>query len=185
MSTTPRSSRAAAVGSGGASESAEMTATPSAPARMVSAALPASIPAMAQSGKLPARRRNDLRDARKPGEPDRLVGIVLRGRDVDPADTDIVEQFDRRGLRPRNRVDREPDDRIAAQQAPRIRNRHVALPDMHAVGTRHQRHVDTIVDHQRHPKRRERRLDRAGALDHHAGVARLVAELHQGRSALG
>ena len=56
---------------------------------------------------------------------------------------------------------------------------------MHAVGACRQRHIDAIVDHQRHAERRERRLDGARALDHDARVALLVAQLHQRRAALG
>src|SRR5258707_8348746 len=56
-STTPRSCRAAARGSS-LSESAEITATPSAPAAMTSPALRASIPAMAHSGNSGERLRN-------------------------------------------------------------------------------------------------------------------------------
>src|SRR6516162_4483050 len=53
-STMPRKVRAAAAGSG-ASDSAEITATPSAPAAMTGAALPASMPAMPQTGSFGAR----------------------------------------------------------------------------------------------------------------------------------
>ena len=55
-STTPRKSCAAVPGSA-ASDSAEITATPSAPAAITSAALPAVMPAMAQIGNSGSRAR--------------------------------------------------------------------------------------------------------------------------------
>ena len=70
------------------------------------------------------------------------------------------------------------------EQPPRILDRHVGLPDMHAVGACNHRHIDAVVDHQRHAERRERRLDGAGALDHDAGVALLIPQLHQCCAAL-
>ena len=87
--------------------------------------------------------------ARKPATPIGAEVVVLRGRAVDAADADIVEQIERRGLRLLHGLDAEPDDRGLAEQPPRIGRRHVVLPDMHAVGFGRERHVDAVVDQQR------------------------------------
>ena len=39
-----------------------------------------------------------------------------------------------------------PMMRLRAEQAPRILDRHVVLPDMHAVGAGGERDVDAVVD---------------------------------------
>ena len=54
---------------------------------------------------------------------------------------------------------------------------------MHAVGLRRERHVDPVVDQERHAERHERRLHRARGLDHGARIAALVPELNQCRAA--
>ena len=133
-SMTARSSRAAACGSG-ASDSAEITATPSAPAAIVAAALDASMPAMAQIGKL--RRRGGETPRRSARDRPAPIGGLGLSFDVvanTPPIADVVEKIDRRGLGLRDRLDREPDDRPRAEQPARVRDRHVVLADMHAVG---------------------------------------------------
>ena len=162
-----RSSRAAALGSG-ASDSAEITATPSAPAAMTSAALLASMPAMPQVGRSAFARAERRDDAREAGNADRRIGIVLRGRGEDAADADIVEQIDRRGLRLRDGLDRSPMIASGPSSRRASCDRHVVLADMHAVGARRERDVDAVVDQERHAERRQRRLDGARALDHGA-----------------
>ena len=67
-STISRSPAAAAAGSG-ASDNAEMTATPSAPAAITAAALPASMPAMPHSGSCGARRRSTAATRENPSVP--------------------------------------------------------------------------------------------------------------------
>ncbi len=84
-----------------------------------------------------------------------------------------------------NRLDRQADDRVRPEQGPRIFDRHVVRPDMHAVGAGGERHVDAVVDDERHRERRQRRLDRAGRRDHRPRFAALVAQLQQSRPALG
>ena len=69
-STTRSISRAAARGSG-ASDSAEITETPSAPASITGAALPALMPAMPQVGKSGLAPMQRLDDARHAGDADR------------------------------------------------------------------------------------------------------------------
>ena len=86
--------------------------------------------------------------------------------------------------RERHLVDREPDDGAGAEQPPRVFGGHVVLPDMHAVGAGGERHIDPVVDEERHCGR-QRGLDRARALDHRAGLAHLVAQLHERRAARG
>ncbi len=64
----PRKPRAAAAGSG-VSDSAEITAMPSAPASMTAEALFASIPAMPATGSFGERARNTAMMRAKPGGP--------------------------------------------------------------------------------------------------------------------
>ena len=71
----------------------------------------------------------------------------------------------------------------ASEQEPRIGRRHVVLADMHAVGFRSERNVDAIVDEQRDALGLQHGLERARLLDHGAGRAMLVAQLHQRRAA--
>jgi hypothetical protein len=52
---------------------------------------------------------------------------------------------------------------------------------MHAGRSRRERHIDPIIDDERHAERRQRGLERAGLLDHASGVVHLVAQLHQRR----
>ena len=124
-------------------------------------------------------------NAREAVDANRRLLLVLRRGRVDSADTDIVDEFHRRGFRQRHGVDRQPDDCLRAQQPPRIRGRHVGLPDMGAVGIGGERHVDAIVDQERHVERRERCLDGTRGLDHRPGFAALVAQLHERRAAGG
>ncbi len=182
-STMPRNVRAAAAGSG-ASDNAEMTATPSAPAAITSAALLASTPAMPQTGSFALRRFNTLDDARQPGGPDRRFLLLFRQRDIDAARADIVDQIDRRGFGFGHRFDRQADDRAGPAKPPRIRDRHVVRPEMHAVGAGGERHIDAIVDDEGDAERRQRFFDRSRRLDHGAGFAVLVAQLNERRAAL-
>ena len=182
-STTPRNARAAACGSAW-SESAEMTATPSAPAAMASPALLASMPAMPHNGKCRRPPAENIGDARQTRRSDRRIGIVLRGGREHAADADVIEEIDRRRLGLRHRLDRKSDDRAGTEEPPSILDRHVLLSHMDAVGAGGERNVDAVVDEQRNVERRERLLDGAGALDHGAGVAALVAKLDQRRTAL-
>ena len=46
-----------------------------------------------------------------------------------------------------------------------------------------QRHVDAIVDDQRHAERRQRRVERSGELDEGPRAGRLLAQLHGGDAA--
>jgi hypothetical protein len=59
------------------SESAEITATPSAPAAIASPALLRSIPAMAQSGNVGERRRNTATMRANPSGPIGGLGLSL------------------------------------------------------------------------------------------------------------
>ncbi len=151
--------RAAAAGSG-ASDNAEMTATPSAPAPITSAALLASMPAMPHTGNSRRAAVQHADDTRQPGGTDRRVLLLLRQRDIDAAAADIVDQLDRRGLGLGHALDRQADHRARPEQAARILDRHVVRPEMHAVGAGGERHIDAIVDDQRHAERRQRLFDR-------------------------
>ncbi len=126
---------------------------PSAPAAITSAALLASMPAIAPTGMPGARARMTpaMRRASRPA--DRRLGIVLRrGRDT----------------RRRCRHSRGPSSgalsacatvlidspmiALAAEQTPRIRDRHVVPADMHAVGAGRERDIDAVVDQERHAR---------------------------------
>ena len=74
---------------------------------------------------------------------------MLRGRGVDAADPDVIDDIQRRDSRLLGGLDRKPDQRVAAEQAARVIGRHIVLADMDAVGPRRERHVDAIVDDQR------------------------------------
>ena len=79
---------------------------------------------------------------------DRRTRIVLgRGR-KHTADAGIIEKIDRRRLGLGDGLDRQPDDRITAQQPPRILDRHVLLPDMDAIGPGCERNIDAVIDEQ-------------------------------------
>ena len=135
-----------------------------------------------QDGRTPPQNG---RDARKPFRTDWRLCLFLRCGRVDIADARIVDALDRRGFRLGNRTDRKSDDRRRTEQTARIGSRHVVLADMHAVGAGGQRHVDAIIDHERHLKRRERGLDRACLLHHRPRFPTLITQLDQGRSAGG
>src|SRR6185312_6060442 len=124
-------------------------------------------------------RTDRLHDGAQAGDADRRTGVVLGGRRIDATDGDVVEMLKRSGLGLLDGLDAQPDDGRAAEQQPRIGCRHVVLPDMHAVGFGGERHVDAVIDQQRHTGRRERRLQGARLLDHGARAAKLVAQLHQ------
>src|SRR5581483_9270794 len=79
-STTPSNSRAAASGSR-AIDKAEMTDTPSAPASITAAALPALMPAMPQVGKPGLRRCSASMTRARPARP---IGAFLVALDVVP-----------------------------------------------------------------------------------------------------
>ena len=51
---------------------------------------------------------------------------------------------------------------------------------MHAVGPRRERHIDPVVDDERHAEWRERGLQGARLFDHVSSVVHLVAQLHEG-----
>src|SRR6185312_16275169 len=77
------------------------------------------------------------------------------------------------------------DERAGTEQAPRVLNRHVVLAEMHAIGSRGQRHVEAVVDDERHTKRSQRLFDGARRCDHGARLAVLVAQLHERGAAFG
>ena len=54
---------------------------------------------------------------------------------------------------------------------------------MDPVSFRSHRHIDPIVDDQRHAERCQRGLERARLRDHRGGVMHLVTQLHQRRAA--
>ena len=148
-STMPRSSCAAAFGSG-ASDRAEITATPSAPAAITSAALEPSIPAIAAIGHSRRALAHDCGDLAQAGHTDRRIGIVLRPRGEHAADRNIVEMLERRGVGLRYGLETSPMIALRAEQQPRIAGRHVVPADMNAVGLGGERDIDAIVDEQRH-----------------------------------
>ena len=169
-STMARRSRAAACGSG-ASDSAEITAMPSAPAAMTESALLASMPAMAPIGRSGSRAAHLGEDRAQAGKPDRRIRIVLGRGGEHAADADIVEMLDRGMRRLLEGLDAEPDDRMRTEQPPRILDRHVVLPQMHPVGAGRERHVGAIVDQERHAERRQPAADRPRGLHHGLGRA--------------
>ena len=95
-------------------------------------------------------------DARQALRTDRRVLLLLRQRDIDAAGADIIDQIERRGVGLGNRFDRQADDRVAAEERAGVLDRHVVGPEMHAVGFGGERHIDAIVDDERHAKRRQR-----------------------------
>ena len=147
-STISRNPRAAPAGSG-ASESAEMTATPPAPAAMTAPALPASMPAIPQNGNAGARRRSAPAMRANPSRP---IG------DSSAASTASHKRrrcrrnrrVDRRRLGRFHAFDRQADDRVRPEQAAGIVDRHVFRPEMHAIGARSERDVDAVVHHEGH-----------------------------------
>src|SRR6185437_1733676 len=124
-------------------------------------------------------------DARKPLRPDRRILLLLRQGHVNAAGTDIVDQLDRRRFGFADVLDRQADDGAGPEQPPRIGSRHVVLTEMHAVSTRRERHVDPVVDHERHGEWRQCLFDGARFVDHGARFAVLVAQLNERRTALG
>ena len=161
-----------------------MTATPSAPARDGLASIARIDTGDAAQGKARRPPAEDVGDTRETPRSDRRIGIVLRGGREHAADADVIEEIERRRLGLRHRLDRKPDDRAGTEEPPSILDRHVLLSHMHAVGAGGERNVDAVIDEQRNVERRERRLDGAGALDHGARVAALVAKLDQRRTTL-
>src|SRR5690606_23146688 len=105
----------------------------------------------------------------------RRVGIVLGLCDEDAADCDIVELVERRGLRLRNGLETQTDDRVRAEQSPRVGCRHVVLADMNTFGLRGQRDVDAVVDQQWSTGRLERGVNGTRLLNHRSRRAMLVA----------
>ena len=183
-STMPRNARAAAAGSG-VSDIAEITATPSAPAPMTAAALIASMPAMPAERQFGRAPMQGLDDAGETLRPDRGVLLLLRQRRIDAAGTHIVDQFDGRGLGLRHGFDRQADERIRSEQPPCILDRHIVRAEMNAVGSCGKRHIDTVIDDERHVERLKRRFDRPRLLDHGAGFDLLIAQLNERRAARG
>ena len=167
----------------GCIDSAEITATPSAPASITAAALLASMPAMPHTGKSVLARAQRRHDRAQAANTDRRIRIVLRGGRIDAADARIIDCLERRRIRQRHRLDRQPDDGRWPEQPPRVCGRHVVLPDMHAVGAGRERDIDAIVDHQRHAGAGEHRLNRPRLLDHAPRAPELVAQLDQRRAA--
>src|SRR4051812_48215965 len=60
----------------------------------------------------------NLGDARQTGRADRRIGIVLRGGREHTADSDVIEESERRRLGPRRGLDRKPDDCAGAEEPP-------------------------------------------------------------------
>ena len=170
----PRAARARPRAGSAASDSAEITATPSAPAAITSAGV---VGVDAGDGADRKARRSRARIAsaiaRRPSRPIGARGLSFDVVRVDAADRRRSRAD--RAARPRacaTRLDRQPDDGAAAEQPRASAGRHVVLADMHAVGAGGQRDVDAVVDEQRHAARRQRRLERARLLDHGAGRRR-------------
>ncbi len=147
------------------SDSAEMTATPSAPAAITAAAFSASMPAIPQSGKSGARFRSTSATRANPSGPIGALALLFRPGRIDAADAGIIDKRDRRRRRLRHGLDRQSDDRVRAKERPRVFGRHVIRSDMHAVGLNGERHVDTVVNDERYREWLERRLDRPRRLD--------------------
>jgi hypothetical protein len=126
--TTWRNCRAAACGSFCA-DSAEITATPSAPPATTSAALFASIPGDSAIGRSRLRARNAATIRAGPSTPIGGFGLSLRRCRIDAADPDVIELTDRRSVRLRHRLDRLPDDRLWPEQAPRVFDPHIVLSE--------------------------------------------------------
>ena len=166
--------RAAAARGSGASDSAEITATPSAPASITGAALPALMPAMAQIGKSGlARDAAPAMTRAMPAMPIGVFLVVLRGRAVDAADADIVEQIERRVARAARAVlmvspmiASGPSSRRASAGA--MSSQPMCTPSA-ADG---ERDVDAVVDHQRHAQPSAALMARARSI-----MTRVSAEL--------
>ena len=134
--------------------------------------------------ELAAGKPRPERDAREAVEPDRGFGVRLARRRKHAADAGVVDRQAVELVRLRRGLDGEADDRLRPEQPARVGGMHVVLPDMDAVGLRRERHVDAVVDEERHARAGERRLKRAGARDEGARVRLLVAILDQ-RAAAG
>jgi hypothetical protein len=126
------------------------------------------------------QRRYNARQARRP---DRRPLLLFRQRDIDAAAANIVEQVDWRSVGLGDRLDRQTDHRVRPKQPARIFDRHIVGADMHTVGFCGKRHIDAVVDHERHAQRRERFLDRPCRLDHLPSLADFVAQLNERRAA--
>ena len=181
-STAARNSCAAFAGSA-ARDSAEITATPSAPAAIVSPALLALMPEMAQIGNPGLRARTACAMARRPAMPIGALASVLRAGGVHRANADIIEKLERSGLRLFDAAQAQPDDGRAPEQQARIGHRHIVLSDMHAVGFGRERDIDAVIDQQRHAGRLQHVAQGSRFLHHGARAAVLVAQLHQRRAA--
>jgi hypothetical protein len=116
-------------------------------------------------------------DTGEPVHAQRRLGVVLAQGGEDAADAGVIhgEAIELVGLL--DVLERQPDDRLCPEQPSRIGRMHIALAEMHAVGSRGERHVDPIVDEERHTGAVERRLERPGGRDETTTIAMLVAVL--------
>ncbi len=137
-----------------------MTATPSAPAAMTAAALPASIPAIPTIGRSRARRRKTSGDLGNTLRAYWRHFCCFRDRGVDAPDAGIINKIDRSSFGLGNSFDRQPDNCLRSEQPARICGRHIVGPDMHSVGSGGERHVNAVVDDKSDVKRRQSGLDR-------------------------
>ena len=130
------------------------------------------------------RQRRAPPHRREPCGADRAAGIGLGGGGGEGAVGDVVDErgIDRGDLV--DRVERDAEDRIGAEQRARRRGRQVALADVAAGGARRHGDVDPVVDDQRDAQRREQGGERPGLLQQRAAAGRLVAQLHQRDAAL-
>ena len=173
-STTSASVRVAATGSL-APATAEITATPAAPASSTSAAFEAAIPPIPTTGM--RRRPHHVR------EPFRAVRHRLRLRRRGP---DRDAQIVRAGALRRHRLVHAADAHAQDATRPQVpaRGRVVGvLTQVHAARAALKRHVEPVVDHEQHPRVPTCRREVGGEREEHVVIQLGGPQLHRGGAA--
>jgi hypothetical protein len=123
-----------------------------------------------------------LDDLVQPADADGRPTDLGCGR-IDAADADIIEERQRCCHCLLHGPDGKTDERRRPENAARVLDRHVVLPNMNAVRLRLKRDIDPVIDEQRHAERAEDCLQAPRFIDHGGGVAHFVAQLNEGSAA--
>ena len=88
-------------------------------------------------------------DFGKPGQPLREPGVGLRTGRVNRPEPDVIRTACNPLLRLFHATARNPDNAIGTQKFPRLADRKIVLPQMHAISAGGNRHVHPVVHNQR------------------------------------
>ena len=116
-------------------------------------------------------------------QPQRRSSVWLGGRGKHGADSKVVHRLLQSIDQLIDVVYRPPQPHMRRQQAPGVAGRQVALAQVQAIGFYGQRHVQPVVDDQRHVVAAQQRLERLALAHQVARAGVFAAQLHTAHAA--